>query len=164
MWLADKKGYLSHGPFDLPAGMTATFTFVYALGQGVDHLDSITALRSSVETIQHAAPALVAPRGPRPPRFVDGNPPIRPQYPFWVRQPYPNPAHDMVTLEMSLKWDAPVTITVHDVLSREYSRLRFNGVSGHTRRSMDVSSLPPGFYLIRVSQRGHYATLPLVVL
>ena len=164
MWLADKKGYLSHGPFDLPAGMTATFTFVYALGQGVDHLDSITALRSSVETIQHAGPALVAPRGPRPPRFLDGNPPTRPRYPFWVRQPYPNPAHDMVTLEMSLKWDAPVSIAIHDVLSREYSWQRLEGQSGQTTHRMDVSSLPPGIYLIRVSQRGQYANWPLVVL
>ena len=163
VYAADRKSVISYGTFDLAPEEWARFTFAIIWARGDSHLDSITELRGVAADLHASRAHLLAPRRLKPPLFKDSNPPEEPHYPFWVAEPWPNPAHDNVTLDMSLKWDAPVTITLHDLLGRERQRTRFAGVSGPSSRTLDTSLVPSGAYLIRVSQRGEQVTRLIVV-
>ena len=149
----DKRIVGSYGPFDLAPGDSVSFTWAYVWARGTDHLDSVSRLKTVAAYLHEVKGALIGYRTEAP-RFIDGNLPETPQYPFWVDEPYPNPASDRVTLSMSLTWDAPVMITVHDMLGRERQHATFDGQPGPITHSLDVSSLPPGAYQIRVMQRG----------
>lgn len=160
----DRKSILSYGTFDLAPGEWARFTFAVAWARGADNLDSITHLRALVASLHRNRNALLAPRAPKPPQFVDGNPADTPKHPFWVEEPYPNPATDRIALEMSLKWDAPVVIRIVDALGREWRSEEFSGTPGRVDKQLSTSDLPPGTYLILVSQHGEHADWPLIVL
>ena len=161
---SDRKSLLSYGDFDLAPGEWARFTFVIAWARGIDHLHSVTRLRTLAAELHANREVLLAPRSLKAPIFMDGNPPETPQHPFWVDEPYPNPADNRVTLRMSLRWDAPMMISVHDMLSRERLRESSPASPGPLMRTLDVSGWPPGLYVIRVSQRGDHIDWPLIVL
>jgi hypothetical protein len=161
---SDKRGIVSFGPFDLEPDEWAAFTYAYVWARGDSFLDSITKVKQHARVIHSIRESMLAYSRLDGVQFIDGNPPEAPQYPFWVDEPYPNPASDRVTLSMSLTWDAPVMITVHDMLGRERHRATFEGQPGPVTQRVDVSSLPPGVYLIRVTQRGAHRDSPLTVL
>jgi len=159
----DKRIMGSFGPFELAPGDTASFTHAYVWAVGDDHLDSVTKLKDITTYLHDVKGALMAPRIPQP-RFVDGNPPEPAQFPFWVDEPYPNPASDHLNLRMSLNWSTPVTIEVVDALGRTRSRESLDGRPGPVTRRIQTDGLAPGTYLIRVSQRGERVDWPLIVL
>lgn len=161
---SDSKALASHGPFDLAPGETISLTTAYVWRRGTDFLDSVSLVREAANHLHQNKKALTSLRDFPTNEFIDGNPPETPQHPFWVDEPYPNPADDRVTLSMSLKWNAPVTITVSDVLGRTRINEMFDGSTGPVSRSLDTASLPSGTYLIRVSQRGEHLDWPLIVL
>lgn len=159
----DKRVLGSHGPFDLAPGDSASFTFAYVFARGADHLDSVSRLKATTAYLHNVKNGLLAHRLPPNPQFIDANPPES-RFPFWVDEPYPNPADDRVMLRMSLKWDAPVSITIHDMLARERLRETSPASPGPMTRTLDVSGWPPGLYVIRVSQRGDHIDWPLIVM
>jgi len=159
---SDRKGIAGFGTFDLEPGEWATFTFAYVWARGTNHLDSITELRDAARFLHQTKAVLLAPRK-APPGFEHVLSPDE-QHPFWVDEPYPNPADDRVTLSMSLKWTAPVAIRVIDTLGREWRNEEFSGTPGLVDRELSTTNLPPGTYLIRVSQRGEHVDHMLVVL
>lgn len=161
---SDRKLTLSFRGFDLHPGEWARFTFAIVWAQGADHLDSVAQLKALTASLHASTASLLAPRTPIPPRFIDGNPPEPAQFPFWVDEPYPNPASDHVNLRMSLKWNALVTMEVVDALGRTQSRESFEGIPGPVTRRIQTVGLAPGTYMVRVSQRGEHVDWPLIVL
>jgi hypothetical protein len=159
---SDRTGVLSFGTFDLAPGEWVSFTFAYLWARGNDHIDSIRELRNAAGLVHANRAAILTPQSAGN-NFEDGNPPATPQFPFWVDNPYPNPADDRITLNMSLKWDAPVTITVTDVLGRTRIQETFQGTKGATTRTLNATLLTSGTYLIRVSQRGEHVDQTLIV-
>jgi hypothetical protein len=93
---SDRKSVVSYGLFDLAPGEWARFTFALIWARGDSHFDSITELRQVASDLHASREEILAPRQLKPPRFEDGNLSEQPQYPFWVDEPYPNPASDQL--------------------------------------------------------------------
>jgi hypothetical protein len=161
---ADRKSVVSYGLFDLAPGEWARFTFAIIWARGDSHLGSITELRRVASDLHESREAILAPRQLKPPRFKDGNPPATEQFPFWVDEPWPNPASDQVMLRMSLKWDAPVSIRLIDTLGRVFMSEEFSGSSGQRTKQLQTGDLPAGTYVIRITQRGNAISRLLVIL
>ncbi len=161
---ADRRGLISFFGFNLAPGEWTQFTFAFVWARGSDNLNSITELRRATRFIHQNKAAVLVPRTSTSPRIEDQLPTQDPQFPFWVDEPYPNPAQDHVTISMSLKWEAPVTITLIDTLGREWKREQYAGSPGPVTKRLDTRDLPPGTYLIRVSQRSEHVDWPLIVL
>ena len=83
-----------------------------------------------------------------------------------IRMGSPSPARGELTALITLPAAAPATIEVFDVrgrqiLSRDVGDL---GPGGHALVLADVSVLPPGFYLVRLSQEGQSRTVRAVLM
>jgi len=160
---ADRRAYVSFSSFDLAPGEWAQFTFAIIWARGESNLDSVAQLREAARFTHGAKPSILSPRT-NATQFIDGNPPETPQHPFWVDEPYPNPADDQITLRMSLKWDAPVSIRLIDTLGREWLDEQFGATAGPVTKSLPIGNVAPGTYLIRVSQRGEHVDHTVIVL
>ena len=154
----------SHGPFDLAPGDSASFTFAYVWGRGLSNLDSVSKLKSITSYLHHVKDALNGPRRPPAPRFIDGNPPEAPQFPFWVDEPWPNPASDRLSLSYSLPLDGPVTVRVFDRLGRVRLLQEFTTSNGPDLINLDISSLQSGAYSLSLDSRSHHADHSFVVI
>ena len=162
---ADRRGYVSFGTFDLAPGEWARFTFAYVWARGTDHLDSVTELREAAQYIHSIKNVILAPRDRGSGDFIDGNPPESPQFPFWVDEPYPNPADDRLTLRASFDKSGPVSIRVIDSLGRTRLEQTHPAQSaGEQSLQLDTSSLTPGAYTVTVESWSHRASHSFVVL
>lgn len=66
--------------------------------------------------------------------------------------PYPNPARDVVTIELDVTAPGIAQIEVFDVMGRRVARHEARIAPGASNRTtMQTSSLPPGLYVVRVS-------------
>ena len=163
--LGDRRGIFSTPTFDLAPEEWAQVTFALVWARGSDHLDSITHLRRVTSDIHAAAETLLAPRTLKPPLFEDGNPPETPQFPFWVDEPYPNPADDNLTLRASFDKSGPVSVRISDLLGRTRLETSYQATTaGEHFITLDTSALPPGSYNVTVESWSHRATHSFVVL
>ena len=162
---ADRRGLISFQGFTLSPGEWVQFTFAFVWARGVDHLDSITELRKATGFLHDNKSIILAPRTSDSPPFEDGNPSKAPQYPFWVDEPYPNPASDKLTLRASFDKSGPATVRVVDVLGRTRIEQTTQISSAGARDiTLDVTSLTPGSYTATVESWSHRATHSFVVL
>lgn len=77
----------------------------------------------------------------------------------------PNPANTLVCLEVALETAGNVDVTLCDLSGRVVHRLEFNDVPhGLGTLEVDLSSIPTGIYLCRVSSSGSSASTRLTVL
>lgn len=76
----------------------------------------------------------------------------------------PNPAGSRATLRFTLPADAPVRLSLHDVLGREVA-VAADGwrAAGPQEASLDVSALPAGVYVARLAAGARTATQRLTV-
>jgi hypothetical protein len=84
---------------------------------------------------------------------------------FAVHQNFPNPFNPVTSIRFDLPEDAPVTLTVFDLLGRvvaEVAQGRF--AAGRHEVRFDAASLPSGVYLYRVEAGGRVETRRLVLL
>ena len=160
----DNRVMGSHGPFNLAPGDSASFTFAYVWGRGSSNLDSVTKLKAITAYLHHVKDALIGPRRLPSPRFIDGNPPETPQYPFWVDEPWPNPASERLSLSYSLSLDGPVTVKIIDRLGRVRLHQEFSTSNGPDLINLDISSLCPGAYSVSVESWSYRASHSFVVL
>ncbi len=66
--------------------------------------------------------------------------------------PYPNPSSGYTTINYTLPTSSSVTITLHDILGREVLRREMGVQSeGEHEESLDVSELPIGSYIVKIS-------------
>ena len=162
---SDKRMIGSYGPFDLEPGDTATFTFAYVWARGADHLDSVTKLKTITAELHEAANALLTPRVPSAPIFIDGNPPEKPGYAFWLSPPWPNPSSGRTTMEYSISQDGPVSIDLYDSLSRYVANIESTAVeAGRYLANFNTGDLASGVYTIRLVSLHHVASKRLVIL
>jgi hypothetical protein len=162
---ADRRGFISHGTFDLAPGEWARFTFAFVWARGTNHLDSVTELREAAQYIHSIKNVILAPRDRGSGDFIDGNPPATPQFPFWVDEPYPNPADNYLTLRASFNKSGPISIRVIDSLGRTRLEQTHQAQSaGEQSLELDTSSLTPGAYTVSVESWSHRASHSFVVL
>jgi len=162
---ADRRGILSYGSFDLAPGEWAQFTFAFVWARGLDHLDSITELRKATRFLHDNKGSILAPRTQGRLVFEDGNPPDATEYPFWVDEPYPNPAGDRITLRSSFDLRGPARIRVNDALGRTRIEKTVDvPSSGPKDIALDVSGLSPGSYTVSVERGSNRESHVFVVM
>ena len=163
---ADRRMISSFGPFDLDPDESVTFTYAYIWARGSSNLNSVTKLKELARRIHTAKESILQPSFGGFEKFVDGNPPERPQQSFWLDPVYPNPSSGSATVKYSLSLDGNTEIAVFDVLSREVVTLHTGlQTAGPHEASFDTSNFPPGVYTIRLqSNRNSTSRLLTVVL
>lgn len=72
---------------------------------------------------------------------------------------FPNPAHDMVAVELSTEYAATSQIALFDASGRQLVQHSF---AGSTVYQFSIASLPAGIYLLRVTTPDGIATRQLV--
>jgi hypothetical protein len=106
----DRRMMASFGPFKFRPGDTQQVVFKMAVGQGTDHLSSITSLRAVLEYDSIITD-------------VDDNSVATLPCEFAVRQNYPNPFNPATTINYSLPERAEVEVTVFNVLGQRVTTL-----------------------------------------
>jgi hypothetical protein len=161
----DAKSMASFGPFDLAPGESITLTTAYVWRRGADFLDSVSLVREAAGDLHQRKDVLTALRDFPTTEFIDGNPPESPQFPFWVDEPYPNPADDRLTFRASFDKSGPVRIRIIDSLGRTRLEQTHQAQSaGEQSLELDTSSLSPGAYTVTVESWSHRASNSFVVL
>lgn len=85
---------------------------------------------------------------------------------FTLAPAYPNPAVGTVTLSFDLAQAADVTLDVFDTLGRRVAVVASGETlaAGPQQRQINVSSLAPGLYVLRLSAGGEVATRSMTVI
>lgn len=70
-----------------------------------------------------------------------------------VRPAFPNPASsgEMINIDVFMKNVADVQVQVYDLSGKVIIQQKFSSVSGLNTYDLDVSTLPPGMYLLSVN-------------
>jgi hypothetical protein len=72
---------------------------------------------------------------------------------------YPNPVLNTTTLNYNLPSPSPITITLHDILGREVLRRELGiQAEGEHEETLDVSEVPIGSYIVKISTNGENFT------
>jgi len=161
---ADRHGVMGFGTFDLPPDESVQFTFAVLWARGDDHLDSVSELRGAARFIHENKAAILAPRTPQTNQFEDGNPSSATEFPFWLDEPYPNPADDRIQVEYSTSLRGNAAFVVHDILGREVLRSAVATGTGPDRLSLDVSGLSEGVYSLSFTSWSHSTSKTFVVM
>lgn len=75
---------------------------------------------------------------------------------------YPNPATDQVSINLSFTTSTNVNVAVYDIAGQQVVNV-FQGFVGNETLKFNGSSLPPGFYFIRVEADGGVTSKKLVI-
>ncbi len=67
---------------------------------------------------------------------------------------YPNPSTDMVTLEITAAEANELSVQVFDVVGKEMMITELTTNGGSVKTGIDVSTLSPGVYIVRISANG----------
>lgn len=73
---------------------------------------------------------------------------------------YPNPAHDLLTLDLSRLATDPVSVQLIDATGRTVKQIP---VSGFRTMQIETGNLPAGLYMVRVSGQDYQYTRALVI-
>lgn len=78
--------------------------------------------------------------------------------------PYPNPAREQAVFEVTLQKAGAVRLQVHDLMGRAVHTESFDLAPGGSQTiTLDVSSLPPGTYLVNLRDNEKTSTQKLIV-
>ncbi|MCA6364126.1 MAG: T9SS type A sorting domain-containing protein [Bacteroidetes bacterium] len=76
---------------------------------------------------------------------------------------FPNPASDEIAVNVSLTEHEPVLITVYDVTGKPVLAPQQNSLNaGMNRVTLDITALPPGYYLLHCTGSSGRQTIPLI--
>lgn len=148
----DRKWFISSGPFSLLSGESTDFTFAIVWALGIDHLDSVTRLRTVADRVQNAfelgawnIPILI----PEDPVSPEPNPSAA------LADNFPEPFSESTTIRYRVPDFANVQLVVLDVLGREVTVLvRGPKDAGEYSVTFDGTDLPSGVYFYRI-EIGH---------
>jgi hypothetical protein len=73
------------------------------------------------------------------------------QEPYSISRVYPNPASDLITVEIQCEESCAITLSLADITGRIYSSSMKSTTKGPNKFRLDVSSLPHGVYIVRLS-------------
>ena len=132
------------GPFNVAAGQTASAAFAFI---GGSDLADLIANAAAARALVDVAAEETTPEGT-----------------FVLESAYPNPVASRATIGFELPTAQDVRVTVYDVLGREIAVLA-EGVrqAGPQTVEFDVSSLPSGVYIYRLSAGATQLTQTLTV-
>lgn len=78
--------------------------------------------------------------------------------------PYPNPAHEYVSVEFRLAVQGNVTMTMHDILGRTVATLADGSrMAGRYTMRFNTSKLTPGLYFLRAISGAEVRTQKVMV-
>ena len=147
---SDRRGLASMGPFTFHPGdvQELDFAFVFARDYtGNDSLPSVTLLGNRIDVIRNAYISGVLPNGQSFLGIHDH--PGASGNSFTL---YPNPATSTVTIRFESMPKDPVGITITDLEGRTVLQKSIG--SGTLQSSLDVSTIPSGLYLVRLTGSG----------
>jgi len=75
---------------------------------------------------------------------------------------YPNPIQNLAKLTISLENPQMVNVSVNDALGNQIKQFQFNGIKGKNERSVDLSSVNSGTYLITVQAGNQLQTISII--
>ena len=68
----------------------------------------------------------------------------------FVGNPYPNPASDIISLEMSLKLNANLDVTIYNIMGASVLQQKYEYASGVHNMKFNINNLPAGLYYIDI--------------
>jgi hypothetical protein len=80
-----------------------------------------------------------------------------------LRTPFPNPGRNRITVQYAVPTQQPVSVVLYDVLGRRVRTIAQGPVEGRRERSVDVSGLSSGTYILRLRGREGVDTERLTV-
>ncbi|MBI4429027.1 MAG: T9SS type A sorting domain-containing protein [Ignavibacteriales bacterium] len=153
---------LSAGPFTLSLGDTQEVVIAIIGGIGYDGPSSVQSLKFHATVLSGSYPFVDGRTDSQ--RFAEVIKPFAPPTDFALKQNYPNPFNSFTQIEFTIPIDAPVQLSVFDVLGREVIvledasfrlgryRSRWNG------RDKDGKIVPSGIYFFRLVAGHIYLT------
>lgn len=155
---SDRRWILSFGPFNLPPGEHAEFTFAYVWARGQDHLDSVVELRKAALLVQDLYDEAIVHA------WKPSEQPPEPRHENTVTRLHPNPASGQATLRYTVSRAAGVLAELFDTWGRRVQTL-VSGTKepGEYTERVDLTGLAPGLYLYRMAIGPAESTGSLVV-
>ena len=162
-YLAGDRQYSISGPaFSLAPGESQVFDFAVLFATGMDHLDSVTALKGLSDAVQarYDEGMLFAP-SEVPVAAEDGAAALTTAR---LDAVYPNPVRDRATVAFAVAEPGPVRLTVHDVLGRRVRTLAEGPLAaGEHSATFDAAGLRSGIYLMVLEAGGQRATRKVMI-
>lgn len=76
---------------------------------------------------------------------------------------YPNPAANVITLNLATTESAVYTFEMHDLTGRKLEERNVNAAGGQHKEVIDINGLAPGVYQLSLTRNGKRATTKLIV-
>lgn len=142
------------GPVTLNPGDSQSVTLTYGVGQGTDHLSSITALRDLLNNDDDI-----------PTDVDDDDQPSGLPGKFTLHQNYPNPFNPSTYIAYDLPENAHVKLEVINILGQVVEVLvNTDQIAGAHEAMWDSEGRASGVYLYRLTAGGHVETRKMVLL
>ena len=77
---------------------------------------------------------------------------------------YPNPTNETLIIDLNLNSAQNITITILDLNGKSILSENMGILNGHTKQSINISSLPKGSYLIRITEGNENRVEKIVIL
>ena len=75
---------------------------------------------------------------------------------------YPNPVQSLTKLNITLDEAQVIKVTVNDALGNRVKQLEITGQKGANEKTLDLSNIPTGSYMIRIQAGQNNKTLPVI--
>jgi hypothetical protein len=75
---------------------------------------------------------------------------------------YPNPVQSFTTITISLENTQPVNVSVNDALGKQIKQIHFAGQTGENERTLDLSTINSGTYLITIQVGNKIQTISII--
>jgi uncharacterized protein Veg len=75
---------------------------------------------------------------------------------------YPNPVQNLTKLKVTLDQAQVIKVSVNNALGNVVKQYQVTGQKGNNEKTIDLSDVPPGSYMIRIQAGQHTKTLPVI--
>lgn len=82
-----------------------------------------------------------------------------------VGNPFPNPAKELITIPVSIKKTADITLSISDITGRQIAVNQYGSAPANTTRhfSFNIASWPSGIYFVAASANGSSVTKKFII-
>ncbi|MGN6604638.1 MAG: T9SS type A sorting domain-containing protein [Ginsengibacter sp.] len=75
---------------------------------------------------------------------------------------YPNPVHDVAKLNVTLDESQLIKVFVSDAMGKSVQQFEMNGQKGFNEKTLNLSNLPTGSYMVRIQAGANSKTISLI--